>query len=299
MPDFALRYAPHMGYLDPVPLFARSVGSSNPHAHARFAAEQGFAGLFHPGIADRAPDEVALFKRGIEEFGLSAGTVLWAPAGDALRPLWVSGRPEDRDLLLGFVDRSARFARDLGAETLAVLIMSNPDCGSADVQAANACDNLGFAGDVAKRYGLVLGIEPMVALPGMLLQSAYTTGEIIDKVDHPSVGLIFDTGHVSAMDGSVLDAHAALERMVCVYQLADMPGRTEPGSGDLDFPVFLSRLIGAGYRGLVELEHGWSEETAEGEAAGIRLLQRVDAEAVRLNAAQDRNHASDSHDIAQ
>ena len=289
MPNFALRYAPHMGYLDPIPLFAKSVGSSDPFAHARVAAEQGFAGLFHPGIADRPPDEIKLFGRGIEEFGLAAGTVLWAPAADALRPLWVSGHTEDRELLLGFVERSARFARDLGAETLAVLIMSNPDYGSADAQAANARDNLGFAGDVARRHDVILGIEPMVALPGMLLRSAYTTGEIIDKVDHPAVGLIFDTGHVNAMDGSVLDAQADLERMICVYQLADMPGRKEPGCGELDFPTLLSRLISAGYQGLVELEHGWSEETADGEAAGIRRLHHLDTEAVRLSAASDRH----------
>ena len=269
------------------------MGSSDPFAHARFAAEQGFAGLFHPSIADREPDEIALFKRGIEEFGLAAGTVLWAPAADALRPLWVSGRTEDRELLLGFIERSARFARDLGAETLAVLIMSNPDYGSAEAQAASARDNLGFAGDVAQRHGVILGIEPMLALPGMLLQSAYTTGDIIDKVDHPAVGLIFDTGHVSAMDGSVLDVQADLERMICVYQLADMPGRKEPGSGELDFPALLSRLIGAGYQGLVELEHGWSEETAGGEAAGICRLHHVDAEAVRLNAASDHDRMPD------
>ena len=282
MSNFALRYAPHMGYIAPAPLFSNSVGTTDPYAHARFAAEKGFAGLFHPWIGDRSAGEIAAFKRGLGEFGLGAGTIVYAPASEALRPLWVSGRTEERTLLLRHVEKSAAFARELGSKTLAVLIMADGEVGSAQAQAANARDNLGFAAEIAERHGVVLGIEPMIALPGMLLQSAYTTAELIDKVGHPAVRLIFDTGHITAMDGSILEAQAALERLVCVYQLADMPDRKEPGHGELDFPTFLSRLIRIGYRGLVELEHDWSSDTAETESAGILLLERIDAEAVRL-----------------
>lgn len=281
MRNSALRYAPHLGYVSPTPLFARSVGSDDPHAQAKFASEQGFSGLFHPWIGSRSPEEIARFKEGLKAFGLQAGTIAYASYEEIVAPRWVSRRTEDREVLLRNVENSARLARDLGAGTLAVLIASNDETEKL-TQEANARENLCYAADVAERYQVVLGIEPMVALPGMLFQSTYTAAEAIDLINRPSVRLIFDTGHVASMDGSVLDAQASVERLVCVYQLADMPGRTEPGTGELDFPGFLSRLIKIGYRGLVELEHGWTSDTVENEAAGIALLERLDKEAVKL-----------------
>ena len=281
MPKFALRYAPHLGYISPRPLFARSVGSDDPYAQARFASEQGFSGMFHPWIGSRPAEEITRFKAGLGDFSLQAGTIAYAPYDQILLPWWVSRRTEDRELLLKHVEDSARLARDLGAETLAVLIAAN-DGEPKLTQVANARENLRYAADVAERYQIVLGIEPMVAVPGMLFQSAYTAAEAIDLVDRPAVRLIFDTGHVASMDGSVLDAQTSLDRLVCLYQLADMPGRIEPGAGTLDLTTLLARLIDKGYRGLVELEHDWSSDTAETEAAGIRLLEQLDLAAVRL-----------------
>ena len=282
MPEFALRYAPHLGYVTPTPLFGRSVGSDDPYAHARFAAEQGFAGLFHPWIGARPTEEIARFKTGLDDFGLEAGTIAYAPWDDALRPFWVSRRAEDRELLLEHVEASARLARELGARNLAVLISESGEAETKQPQMATARENLRYAAEIAERYDVVLGLEPMVAVPGMLLQSAYAAAELIDKVDNPFVRLIFDTGHVASMDGSILEAQAALERLVCIYQLADMPGRREPGAGDLELGELLARLIAKGYRGLVELEHDWSSDSPETERAGIGLLQQLDSEAGRL-----------------
>src|SRR3546814_19249054 len=113
----------------------------------------------------------------------------------------------------------------------------------------------------------------------MLLQSAYSAAELVSRVNHPAVGLIFDTGHVSAMDGDVLKAQRELEHVVCAYQLADMPDRVEPGSGGLDFVPLLTRLISRGHHGLVELEHGWSEAAAATETSGIERLSETDGKA--------------------
>src|SRR3546814_20056202 len=103
----------------------------------------------------------------------------------------------------------------------------------------------------------------MVAVPGMLLQSAYSAAELVSRVNHPPVGLIFDTGHVSAMDGDVLKAQRELEHVVCAYQPAEMPDRVEPVSGGRDFSPVISRLTSTDHNGLVALEHGRSEPHRE------------------------------------
>lgn len=279
MPKFALRYAPHLGYIDPTPLFARRVGTDDPYAHAKFASENGFAGLFHPWVGSRSPAEIARFKAGLDDFGLEAGTITYAPWEAMMRPLWVSRSPDDRAALLQHIEASTRLAADLGSKNLAVVILADPEGEGHEGQVAAARENLLFAGEIARRGGVILGLEPMVAMPGMLLQSAYAAADLIDRVDDPAVRLIFDTGHVAAMDGSILEAQAQLQRIVSVYQLADMPDRREPGSGTLELAELLARLIRLGHAGLVELEHNWSADDPETEAAGIRLLEQIDSKA--------------------
>src|SRR3546814_2139802 len=90
MPEFNLRYAPHLGYLSPVPQFVQSVGNSDPYDHARFAHDQGFAGLFHPWAGSAAPEQLEQFRKGLDEFQLGAGALAYAPFEEALKPLWVS-----------------------------------------------------------------------------------------------------------------------------------------------------------------------------------------------------------------
>src|SRR3546814_21176828 len=97
----------------------------------------------------------------------------------------------------------------------------------------------------------------MVAVPGMLLQSAYSAAELVSRINHPAVGLIFDTGHVSAMDGDVLTAQRELEHVVCAYQLADMPASVEPGRGGLAFVPLLTRLIRRGPQVVVGPRNRW------------------------------------------
>ena len=278
MPEFNLRYAPHLGYVSPVPQFVQSVGGSDPYDHARFAREKGFAGLFHPWAASSTSQQLNQFREGLRDFGLQAGTIAYAPFDEALKPYWVNSDSKDRDHLMDLVMASVSLASGLGARTVAVLVMAAEGRSTAE-QFATARDNLRRAADIAARSDVMLGIEPMIAVPGMLLQSAYSTAELVSQVDHPAVGLIFDTGHVAAMDGDVLKAQQDLEGVVCAYQLADMPGRTEPGSGGLDFVPLLARLISQGHDGLVELEHGWSDDAASTEIAGIEHLRAIDSDA--------------------
>src|SRR3546814_2119335 len=98
------------------------------------------------------------------------------------------------------------------------------------------------------------------------------------------------------MDGDVLKAQRELEHVVCAYQLADMPDRVEPGSGGLDFVPLLTRLISRGHQGLVELEHGWSDDAAATEISGIERLREIDAKAAaQAFASEAETRRSEEH----
>jgi hydroxypyruvate isomerase len=63
-------------------------------------------------------------------------------------------------------------------------------------------------------------------------------------------------------------------------QIADNPGRTEPGSGEINFESLFRLLHRLQYSGLVELEHGWLRPGIVSERNGLALLREFDAAAI-------------------
>ena len=127
----------------------------------------------------------------------------------------------------------------------------------------------------------MLLLEPVdrARLPDMLLHHIADACAIVDAVDSPAVRLIFDTAHVQAMDGDVMRQLETAREQVAIVQLADTPDRLEPGSGEIDFAAVLGALKRRRFRGLVELEFGWSSPGRETEQAFVERLRRLDATA--------------------
>jgi hydroxypyruvate isomerase len=139
--------------------------------------------------------------------------------------------------------------------------------------------NLQFAADVVRNFGLTIGLEPMIALPGMLFRNCAEAGELLGRLADPALKLIFDTGHAYDMGDDIVPSFDAFFDHVGLVQFADQPGRLEPGSGRIDFESLLTIAHRRGYRGLIELEHAWSKPGVQGEAEGIERLRALDQKA--------------------
>jgi hydroxypyruvate isomerase len=81
-------------------------------------------------------------------------------------------------------------------------------------------------------------------------------------VDEPNVLLQFDAYHVQRMEGDPARRLAALLDRVGHVQIADDPGRHQPGTGDIDFAGLFDVLDDAGYEGAVGLEYVPTPDTA-------------------------------------
>ncbi|QKW22763.1 TIM barrel protein [Kitasatospora sp. NA04385] len=128
-------------------------------------------------------------------------------------------------------------------------------------QDALALENLTLAARAAHSIGAVLLVETLnrAESPDYPLVTAAAAVDVVDKVN-AATGLgnakfLCDLYHL-ARNGedpaAVIDAHA--DRIGHV-QIADTPGRNEPGTGDLDFEALFARLTAVGYQGLVGLEY--------------------------------------------
>ena len=97
--------------------------------------------------------------------------------------------------------------------------------------------------------------------PNYFLRSTAATLEIVTHVDHPAVRLQYDVYHAQMMEGNLTNTITASFPYIGHVQIADVPGRHEPGTGEINFPAVFSTLERLGYQGYVGLEYRPSVET--------------------------------------
>jgi hydroxypyruvate isomerase len=285
---WGLRYAPHVGYLPPdVELLFRALAGADRAAHVEFAAREGFAGILYPWAAESAAAQRVSVRQALRATGLDCSCVVSAPMSAILDPLWVTAGAAADERALGYVRHALAVAQELGSGILAVLIRGD-GTQSTTTQWQRAADRLRASADLAARQGVVLAVEPMIDLPEMLLPTFATAVDFVHHVAHPGVKLIFDTGHVTRMGDPLQSSFVDAYDDIALLQLADMPGRIEPGAGSIEFVPLLAHAMRRGYSGLVDLEHGWSQPGQDAERHGLQLLRRLDQSAQEVLRADQR-----------
>ncbi|WP_308817208.1 sugar phosphate isomerase/epimerase family protein [Pseudonocardia alni] len=279
---WSLPYTTHLGYLPPEfrPQFAATVGSTDVTANVLHAAELGLAGVLYPWAAERPTSEVEEVGRSLKTAGLACSCVVSVPLDATFGGPWTQRSPTGRAALERHVATAAAVAGSLGSTVLAALVTADPER-DVSAQLDDTASNLHAMASIAADHGMTLAVEPMVALPGMLVTTVADTVSLIKRADHRALGLIFDTAHVAAMDGDIRAAWAGCAEHVALLQLVDEPGRVEPGAGTLPLVGLASDAVSHGYSGLVDLEHEWAGAGVDGEAAGLARLREFD-ESVRL-----------------
>lgn len=119
---------------------------------------------------------------------------------------------------------------------------------------AQTISNYRFAADVAAEAGAQLVIEPLSGAPKYPIRTAHQAFELIDEIDRGNVKLLADLYHL-ATNGDDLDTLADHVDRIGHVQIADAPGRGEPGTGELDLFGHLAKLRANGYTGFVGAEY--------------------------------------------
>jgi hydroxypyruvate isomerase len=103
--------------------------------------------------------------------------------------------------------------------------------------------------------GFVVEAINQVDMPGYLLSTPETAAALVEDVASPWVGLQFDAYHAGMIGRELREALAAQLPLIRHVQLADAPGRHEPGTGRLDLTGLLHDLDAGGYDGWVGCEY--------------------------------------------
>ncbi|HEY4454853.1 MAG TPA: TIM barrel protein, partial [Pseudonocardiaceae bacterium] len=129
------------------------------------------------------------------------------------------------------------------------------DAASAAEQDAVAVGSLRYAAKAVADIGATVLLEPVSGVPSYPLRTAADVVTVLDRVDVPNVGLLADLYHLAVNGDDVPAAIDAYTDRVAHVQIADAPGRGEPGSGELPIEDWLVSLAANGYSGYVAAEY--------------------------------------------
>jgi len=110
-------------------------------------------------------------------------------------------------------------------------------------------------------------IEPIntrVDVPGYLLDGTRVALECIAAADRGNIRLQYDVYHMQIMEGNLIDTIKANVDKIAHIQIADVPGRHEPGTGEINFEFLLAHLDRIGYSGWVGCEYNPRGDTLAG-----------------------------------
>jgi len=126
--------------------------------------------------------------------------------------------------------------------------------------------NLRFAAEYFQKEGIQLLVEPLnnQDIPGFYLCGSRSALELIEEVGHPNLYLQYDVYHMQVMEGNLLRTIGGNLGVIKHIQIADNPGRHEPGTGEINYPNIFAFLDENGYEGWIGCEYKPLKTTLEG-----------------------------------
>ena len=229
------------------------------------AAKAGFTGVEYLFPYDFPAVEI---RRRLEGAGLTQ-VLFNMPPGD-----WAAGERglaalpgrvgEFRDATMKALD----YAAALGG--LMMHCMAGiPPAGTAPVTAAAVyAANLAWAAERAHAAGVMLVIEPINHrdMPGFHLNTMAQGAAVVEAIGRDRLGLQFDIYHCQVTEGDVSKRMEALLPVIAHMQIADVPARHEPGTGEIGWAFLFRRIAELGYAGWIGCEYRPAGDTVAGLA---------------------------------
>jgi hydroxypyruvate isomerase len=189
------------------------------------------------------------------------------PAGD-----WAAGErgiachPNRVDEFRAGVAKAISYATVLEVGQLNCLAGKLPDGVSAQQAHAVFVENLRFAAGELKKAGLRLLIEPINTfdIPGFFLSRTDQALAILKEVGADNLFIQYDIYHAQRMEGEIAATLRDRLPQIGHLQLADNPGRNEPGTGELNYAFLFKHIDAIGYTGWIGCEYKPKAATVDG-----------------------------------
>ena len=164
------------------------------------------------------------------------------------------------------VESALAYAEALRCPTVNCLVGLTPEGVSADRVRQIMVDNLRFAAAALEKKGVQFVVEMLShkAVPGFYLVKTADALQLMDDVNHPNLKLQYDVYHMQIMEGNLIETLSTNMSRIGHIQIADNPGRHEPGTGEINYSNVFAAIDEAGYKGWIGCEYAPAGTTEEG-----------------------------------
>lgn len=177
--------------------------------------------------------------------------------------------PDGADEVLASAEKLIPVAQELGVERMVVHPAELGEGGQAVNPTHRSTGQMWLTGlrtlerlaVLGEKHGVTFALENLntvVDHPGIPLARAKDTLALVSAVDHPNIRMMLDLYHAQIGEGNLIELVTASLPWIGEVQVADVPGRFEPGTGEINYRAVAAALRESGYDGVVGLEAGAS-----------------------------------------
>jgi hydroxypyruvate isomerase len=189
------------------------------------------------------------------------------PAGDAAKgDRGITCQPARASEFREGVDKAIEYAKAVGCPRMNTLAGIAHEGVARDKVQQTLVENLRYAAGKLKAAGMTLLTEPCNprTIPGFFLNSSRQGIEAIDAAGADNLKLQYDVFHMQIVEGDLAKTIERLLPRIGHIQIADVPDRHEPGTGEINFPWLLAQIDRLGYQGWIGAEYIPAGDTVEG-----------------------------------
>jgi hydroxypyruvate isomerase len=155
------------------------------------------------------------------------------------------------------VRKAIAYAQVLGVPRLNCLAGKRVSGYSDEEHRNTLASNVRFASQALQGAKLTLMIEAVnhFDLPGFFLNRTEQVAQLIEEVNMPNVFIQYDVYHAQREEGELTATLRQYQKMIGHIQIADNPGRHQPGTGEINYPFLFKEIDRMGYEGFIGLEY--------------------------------------------
>jgi hydroxypyruvate isomerase len=239
------------------------------------AAKAGFDAIEFWNWDDK---DLSAIKAAVEKHGLAIASFQSNLGGTLIHP-------DHQQSFVAGIQKSLGKAQEMGSSGLFLLSdelgedrsvrFQFPEL-SEEAKYQSVLDGLKVIAPLAEEAGVTLVLEPLnihVDHPGYFLDSSTAGFDLVRAVDSPRIKLLYDIYHMQVMEGNIIQTLTGNLDAIGHVHVADVPGRHEPGTGELSYGNIFQALRHAGYDKYVGFEFEPTVPSEEAAAISLALLK--------------------------
>ncbi len=263
---YHLRYAPHLSILGRELTIPQRL---------ELIAEHGFDATEYNGLLNHPLNEVEEIRKKMDSLGIEMGIFVANPGGWKIAGLVDA---KQRDNFLTEIKKTIEYHKVIGNKSVTTLTGPALPGVSRSTQRRSAIEGLKRAAELLEKTDLALVVEPLnhIDHPGFFMTHSDELAEIIAAVNSRNVRMLFDLYHLQITEGNLINNFREYFDLIGYVQTGDVPGRKEPGTGEVNYRNVFKAIYDKGYRGIIGMEHGTSLPGKEGVLRMFAAYKQAD-----------------------